>query len=84
MTFGNTCSGSIVGITPGIALSTSGGGSIVGITPGRSFQNVCIYVHISIIFAFFLSGGALEKKSVRELAAGLNRMGKLFTMHAHE
>ncbi|KMY92067.1 F-actin-uncapping protein LRRC16A isoform X2 [Drosophila mauritiana] len=52
VTFGNTCSGSIVGITPGIALSTSGGGSIVGITPG----------------------GALEKKSVRELAAGLNRM----------
>ncbi|XP_043662926.1 F-actin-uncapping protein LRRC16A isoform X8 [Drosophila teissieri] len=51
VTFGSTC-GSIVGITPGIALSTSGGGSIVGITPG----------------------GALEKKSVRELAAGLNRM----------
>ncbi|XP_044778574.1 F-actin-uncapping protein LRRC16A isoform X7 [Drosophila simulans] len=55
VTFGNTCSGSIVGITPGIALSTSGGGSIVGITPG----------------------GALEKKSVRELAAGLNRMGDI-------
>ncbi|KQS70928.1 F-actin-uncapping protein LRRC16A isoform X1 [Drosophila erecta] len=52
VTFGSTCSSSIVGITPGIALSTSGGGSIVGITPG----------------------GALEKKSVRELAAGLNRM----------
>ncbi|KRJ98307.1 uncharacterized protein Dyak_GE23706, isoform H [Drosophila yakuba] len=54
VTFGSTC-GSIVGITPGIALSTSGGGSIVGITPG----------------------GALEKKSVRELAAGLNRMGDI-------
>ncbi|KQS70926.1 F-actin-uncapping protein LRRC16A isoform X7 [Drosophila erecta] len=55
VTFGSTCSSSIVGITPGIALSTSGGGSIVGITPG----------------------GALEKKSVRELAAGLNRMGDI-------
>uniref|UniRef100_T1GR26 Uncharacterized protein n=1 Tax=Megaselia scalaris TaxID=36166 RepID=T1GR26_MEGSC len=43
--------GSIVGITPGMALN-SGGGSIVGITPGA----------------------ALEKRSVRELAAGLNRM----------
>ncbi|KRG04507.1 uncharacterized protein Dmoj_GI19192, isoform F [Drosophila mojavensis] len=46
--------GSIVGITPGIALASggSGGGSIVGITPGA----------------------ALEKKSVRELAAGLSRL----------
>ncbi|XP_068146879.1 F-actin-uncapping protein LRRC16A isoform X3 [Drosophila tropicalis] len=46
--------GSIVGITPGIAIAAggSGGGSIVGITPGA----------------------ALEKKSVRELAAGLNRL----------
>ncbi|XP_017094193.2 uncharacterized protein LRR isoform X9 [Drosophila bipectinata] len=52
--FGASSGGSIVGITPGIALttSTSGGGSIVGITPGA----------------------ALEKKSVRELAAGLNRL----------
>ncbi|KPU76525.1 uncharacterized protein Dana_GF11698, isoform H [Drosophila ananassae] len=52
--FGSSSGGSIVGITPGIALttSTSGGGSIVGITPGA----------------------ALEKKSVRELAAGLNRL----------
>lgn len=35
--FGSSSGGSIVGITPGIALttSTSGGGSIVGITPGR-------------------------------------------------
>ncbi|KAH8394923.1 hypothetical protein KR222_010980, partial [Zaprionus bogoriensis] len=49
--FGQTVSGSIVGITPGIGLAAggSGGGSIVGITPGA----------------------ALEKKSVRELAAGL-------------
>nr|XP_016929301.1 uncharacterized serine-rich protein C215.13 isoform X9 [Drosophila suzukii] len=52
VTFGTNCGGSIVGITPGIALSSVGGGSIVGITPGA----------------------ALEKKSVRELAAGLNRM----------
>ncbi|XP_050743130.1 F-actin-uncapping protein LRRC16A isoform X1 [Drosophila biarmipes] len=52
VTFGANCGGSIVGITPGIALSSVGGGSIVGITPGA----------------------ALEKKSVRELAAGLNRM----------
>ncbi|XP_017012559.2 F-actin-uncapping protein LRRC16A isoform X3 [Drosophila takahashii] len=52
VTFGTNCGGSIVGITPGIALSSGGGGSIVGITPGA----------------------ALEKKSVRELAAGLNRM----------
>ncbi|KAM7344760.1 capping protein regulator and myosin 1 linker 1 leucine rich repeat protein isoform 3-T5 [Cochliomyia hominivorax] len=46
--------GSIVGISPGIAIAQggSGGGSIVGITPGA----------------------ALEKKSVRELAAGLNRL----------
>lgn len=27
--------GSIVGITPGMALNSSGGGSIVGITPGE-------------------------------------------------
>lgn len=27
--------GSIVGITPGMALSSGGGGSIVGITPGE-------------------------------------------------
>ncbi|XP_017132830.2 uncharacterized serine-rich protein C215.13 isoform X9 [Drosophila elegans] len=52
VTFGTSCGGSIVGISPGIALSAGGGGSIVGITPGA----------------------ALEKKSVRELAAGLNRM----------
>ncbi|KAL5287829.1 crml-1 family protein [Megaselia abdita] len=44
--------GSIVGITPGLALNSGGGGSIVGITPGA----------------------ALEKRSVRELAAGINRM----------
>ncbi|KAL7735429.1 hypothetical protein ACLKA6_019546 [Drosophila palustris] len=52
--FGQSVSGSIVGITPGIALAAggSGGGSIVGITPGA----------------------ALEKKSVRELAAGLSRL----------
>ncbi|KAH8261641.1 hypothetical protein KR044_012753 [Drosophila immigrans] len=52
--FGQSVSGSIVGITPGIALASggSGGGSIVGITPGA----------------------ALEKKSVRELAAGLSRL----------
>ncbi|XP_044317680.1 F-actin-uncapping protein LRRC16A isoform X2 [Drosophila rhopaloa] len=52
VTFGASCGGSIVGITPGIALSAVGGGSIVGISPGA----------------------ALEKKSVRELAAGLNRL----------
>ncbi|XP_017061425.1 mucin-5AC isoform X5 [Drosophila ficusphila] len=52
VTFGTSCGGSIVGITPGIALTAGGGGSIVGITPGA----------------------ALEKKSVRELAAGLNRL----------
>ncbi|XP_032591388.1 F-actin-uncapping protein LRRC16A isoform X4 [Drosophila grimshawi] len=50
--FGQGVGGSIVGITPGIALSAGGGGSIVGITPGA----------------------ALEKKSVRELAAGLSRL----------
>ncbi|XP_037955118.1 F-actin-uncapping protein LRRC16A isoform X2 [Teleopsis dalmanni] len=52
--FGQSSGGSIVGITPGIAIAAggTGGGSIVGITPGA----------------------ALEKKSVRELAAGLNRM----------
>ncbi|KAH8345595.1 hypothetical protein KR084_012829 [Drosophila pseudotakahashii] len=55
VTFGTNCGGSIVGITPGIALSSGGGGSIVGITPGA----------------------ALEKRSVRELAAGLNRMGDI-------
>ncbi|XP_055378308.1 F-actin-uncapping protein LRRC16A isoform X3 [Condylostylus longicornis] len=48
--FGQSGGGSIVGISPGTALST--GGSIVGITPGA----------------------CLEKKSVREMAAGLNRM----------
>ncbi|XP_037922057.1 F-actin-uncapping protein LRRC16A isoform X3 [Hermetia illucens] len=47
--FSQAHSGSIVGISPGTALSS--GGSIVGITPGA----------------------ALEKKSVKELAAGLNR-----------
>uniref|UniRef100_A0A6B2ED94 Putative myosin-i-binding protein n=1 Tax=Phlebotomus kandelakii TaxID=1109342 RepID=A0A6B2ED94_9DIPT len=47
---GQAPGGSIVGISPGIAL---GGGSIVGITPGA----------------------ALERKSVRDLAAGLNRLG---------
>lgn len=51
--FGQQTGGSIVGISPGIALASSGGGgSIVGITPGA----------------------ALEKKSVRELAAGLSRI----------
>ncbi|XP_023177868.1 serine-rich adhesin for platelets isoform X10 [Drosophila hydei] len=54
LSFGQGVGGSIVGITPGIALASggSGGGSIVGITPGA----------------------ALEKKSVRELAAGLSRL----------
>ncbi|XP_017148342.1 uncharacterized protein LOC108159501 isoform X9 [Drosophila miranda] len=54
LTFGQSTGGSIVGITPGIAIAGggSGGGSIVGITPGA----------------------ALEKKSVRELAAGLSRL----------
>ncbi|XP_020809868.1 F-actin-uncapping protein LRRC16A isoform X3 [Drosophila serrata] len=53
VTFGASSGGSIVGITPGIAIGGGGGGgSIVGITPGA----------------------ALEKKSVRELAAGLNRL----------
>ncbi|XP_017027355.2 serine-rich adhesin for platelets isoform X5 [Drosophila kikkawai] len=53
VTFGTSSGGSIVGITPGIAIGGGGGGgSIVGITPGA----------------------ALEKKSVRELAAGLNRL----------
>ncbi|XP_033151008.1 F-actin-uncapping protein LRRC16A isoform X2 [Drosophila busckii] len=52
--FGQSGGGSIVGITPGIAMAAggSGGGSIVGITPGA----------------------AMEKKSVRELAAGLSRL----------
>ncbi|XP_059613851.1 F-actin-uncapping protein LRRC16A isoform X8 [Phlebotomus argentipes] len=49
---GQAPGGSIVGISPGIALG-SGGGSIVGITPGA----------------------ALERKSVRDMAAGLNRLG---------
>lgn len=49
---GQAPGGSIVGISPGIALG-GGGGSIVGITPGA----------------------ALERKSVRDLAAGLNRLG---------
>ncbi|XP_030374921.1 F-actin-uncapping protein LRRC16A isoform X2 [Scaptodrosophila lebanonensis] len=54
LAFGQSTGGSIVGITPGIAIAAggSGGGSIVGITPGA----------------------ALEKKSVRELAAGLSRL----------
>uniref|UniRef100_A0A1B0BW25 CARMIL C-terminal domain-containing protein n=1 Tax=Glossina palpalis gambiensis TaxID=67801 RepID=A0A1B0BW25_9MUSC len=53
--FGQNTGGSIVGITPGIAIAQggTGGGSIVGITPGAALG---------------------EKKSVRELAAGLNRM----------
>uniref|UniRef100_A0A1A9Z7G3 CARMIL C-terminal domain-containing protein n=1 Tax=Glossina pallidipes TaxID=7398 RepID=A0A1A9Z7G3_GLOPL len=53
--FGQNTGGSIVGITPGIAIAQggTGGGSIVGITPGAALS---------------------EKKSVRELAAGLNRM----------
>uniref|UniRef100_A0A1A9WI46 CARMIL C-terminal domain-containing protein n=1 Tax=Glossina brevipalpis TaxID=37001 RepID=A0A1A9WI46_9MUSC len=53
--FGQNTGGSIVGITPGIAIAQggTGGGSIVGITPGAAL---------------------VEKKSVRELAAGLNRM----------
>lgn len=40
--FGQTVSGSIVGITPGIALAAggSGGGSIVGITPGKRLLGV--------------------------------------------
>lgn len=33
--FGNSTGGSIVGITPGIAITQGGGGSIVGITPGN-------------------------------------------------
>jgi len=40
VTFGTNCGGSIVGITPGIALSSVGGGSIVGITPGKSHKKV--------------------------------------------
>lgn len=51
---GQAPGGSIVGISPGIPLPTSGGGgSIVGITPGA----------------------ALERKSVKDMAAGLSRMG---------
>lgn len=50
---GQAPGGSIVGISPGISLATTGGGSIVGITPGA----------------------ALERKSVKDLAAGLNRLG---------
>lgn len=40
MPFGQS-GGSIVGISPGIAIAQggSGGGSIVGITPGRFFTN---------------------------------------------
>jgi len=71
VTFGTNCGGSIVGITPGIALSSVGGGSIVGITPGKSHKKVVM----DLTNTLFL-GAALEKKSVRELAAGLNRMGK--------
>jgi len=43
----------------------------VGITPGKSHKKVVM----DLINTLFL-GAALEKKSVRELAAGLNRMGK--------
>lgn len=63
--------GSIVGITPGAALG--GGGSIVGITPG----NYDFSILIIFFFKYFVCGvgAALEKKSVRDMAAGLNRLG---------
>lgn len=72
--FGQTVSGSIVGITPGIALASggSGGGSIVGITPGKSSMDYPIDPREYITILYF-AGAALEKKSVRELAAGLSR-----------
>ena len=82
MPFGQS-GGSIVGISPGIAIAQggSGGGSIVGITPGRFFTNTRLVKHFighKGVYAYFIfSGAALEKKSVRELAAGLNRLGKM-------
>lgn len=44
MPFGQQTGGSIVGISPGIALASSGGGgSIVGITPG-TLNSACNFV----------------------------------------
>lgn len=64
-----------MGITPGAALG--GGGSIVGITPGNLKGNF----FIGYLITYFLLGAALEKKSVRDMAAGLNRLGgKLLKM----
>lgn len=66
--------GSIVGITPA-ALSSS----IVGISPGKPehFFSHCQ----SFLMDFNILGAALEKKSVRDMAAGLNRLGgKLLTI----
>jgi len=44
--FGQSTGGSIVGITPGIAIAAggTGGGSIVGITPGSSIFLFILFV----------------------------------------
>lgn len=69
--FGQTVSGSIVGITPGIALASggSGGGSIVGITPGKSSMDYPIdrreYIYHNFVFCRRCLG--------EEICAGIGR-----------
>lgn len=49
----------------------SSGGSIVGITPGAAFN----HGNGGGSIVGITPGAALEKKSVRDLAAGINRLG---------
>lgn len=56
-----------------VLIEGQSGGSIVGITPGLLNESEKT---ISITKTnCFSSGAALEKKSVRDMAAGLNRLG---------
>lgn len=62
--------GSIVGITPA-ALSSS----IVGISPGKELHATFGLKSLRMECSTLFAGAALEKKSVRDMAAGLNRLG---------
>lgn len=71
---GTATGGSILGISPGTIGTSLVGGSIVGITPG-SFSFTYVYKLSSIIYNLYMFiGAALERRSVKELAAGLNRI----------
>lgn len=54
-----------------VLIEGQSGGSIVGITPGLFF----VFSQNSTDFKYLVLGAALEKKSVRDMAAGLNRLG---------